>query len=84
MKQQVFKVGDLVRVHGRTLSGYGHGIRQGAVCRVVIPTSALGNVGVAGPSRCGDFEVVQGVTPSHVKLAKQATKKRDLYANRRG
>lgn len=82
--KQEFKVGDLVRIRGRTLrGGCGHGVRQGAVCRVVNPCNPLGNVDVSGPSRYADRNTVQGVFPSHVKLAKQAMRKRDEYAARR-
>lgn len=82
--KQEFKVGDLVRVSGSTLrGGYGHAIKQGAVCRVICVRNSLGNVDIIGPRRYTIGEVPQGVAPTHVRLAKQAMRKRDEYAARR-
>lgn len=82
--KQEFKVGDLVRIRGRTLrGGCGHSVRQGAVCCVINPCNSLGNVEVSGPHRYAYLNVVQGVFPTHVKLAKQAMRKRDEYTARR-
>lgn len=82
--KQGFKVGDLVRIRGYTLrGGCGHHVQQGAVCRVTNPCNSRGNVEVSGPHRYADRNIAQGVFPSHVKLAKQAMRKRDEYKNRR-
>lgn len=71
------KKGDLVRIKGRTLrGGYMHSIKQGAVCVVVNTCNLLGNVDVRGPSKRGNYPVLQGVATSHVKLAKQAMRAR--------
>lgn len=71
------KKGDLVRIKGRTVyGGFGHSIKQGAVCVVVNPCNSLGNVDVGGPSRNGDYQTKQGVAASHLKLAKQAMRAR--------
>lgn len=75
-----YQVGDLVRVSGRTHPrGFMHGLPQGSVCQV-LGYNSLGNLELRHPSRPG---LAQGVGPQCVKLAKQAMKKRDLYAARR-
>lgn len=79
-----YKVGDLVRVkrHGS------HGVKFGAVCELTSldfwsspenPTPAVQGVIMAGWN-----QDEQLVSMSELKLAKQAMRKRDEYANRRG
>lgn len=83
--KQEFKVGDLVRIKGSSIvGGYCHGIYQGAVCRVLGPSTLAGHiVDVIGPHTLGGAPVLQGVSRTHLQLAKQAMRKRDEYKNRR-
>lgn len=83
--KQEFKVGDLVRIRGAGIAGsYCHGIYQGAVCRVLEPsTLAKHIIDVEGPYRLNGRPVRQAVSYTHLKLAKQAMRKRDEYAARR-
>ena len=84
MKREI-KDGDLVRVRGGTLEGgYGHSIKQGAVCEVIRTVNGLGFVDIKGPRRFGTGDVLQGVDINHLKLAKQAMNKREQYSERRG
>lgn len=83
--EQEFKVGDLVRIKGYSIvGGYCHCIYQGAVCRVLGPPTLAGHVvDVIGPYTQGGAPVCQGVSRTHLKLAKQAMRKRAEYAARR-
>lgn len=83
MKNQ-FKVGDLVRVtrHGA------HGIKFGAVCEL-LSLDFWGNphnptAHVSGTTATEWAQGGQLVEIHALKLAKQAMRKRDEYANRRG
>lgn len=83
-----YKVGDLVRVHAHRVDEHPHGIPSGAVCEVV----ALWGWGGKDPARLlvrlpsweGGAHLEQSVRLTSIKPAKQAMRKRDQYANRRG
>lgn len=96
---KTYKAGDLVRVEGSSFAKPSRGepvrhhIKAGAVCTVIRVNSTV--LWVIGPIRrdcrpgheslnghVGEI-IQQGVHISQVKLAKQAMKKRDLYAARR-
>lgn len=75
MKQQVFKVGDLVRVPGRSVSYrcHAHDLPQGSVCVVRKVWSGVGDVEIQHP----DKPYYQLVHPTMLKLAKQAMLQRE-------
>jgi len=78
------KVGDLVRVLGRCdkRGGTYHSFKNGQVVEVEVLS---GWNGVAGYIRCISLDgYTQSLALHQVKPAKQAMRKRDEYANRRG
>lgn len=94
----IYKEGDLVRVQGSSFNtepgdNVRHHIKAGAVCTVV--RASTHGATISGPIRkdCRPGHesrnnnvgalLVQGVNLNQIKLAKQAMKKRDLYAARR-
>lgn len=70
MKRKQFVEGQLVRV-GRD---YFHGIKFGAVCRV-LRVYGDGDIEVAGPTTADFVQHSQNVDGNNCRLAKQATKK---------
>ncbi len=83
MAKQVIKVGDLVRVPRRNLHIWHH-LAFGCVAEVLSIDASDGTYSVQG--WCHDVGGVLGqwVGQSGVRLAKQAMRKRDAYAQRRG
>lgn len=83
--KQPFKVGDLVRMAGRTTTGAcGHGFKHGQVVEV-LDVDAWGNPGCPSIKVRGAGVLDQLVMWNHpMRLAKQAMRKRDEYLNRRG
>lgn len=78
--KQEFKVGDLVRVPGRTVSVW-HGFNQGAVATVRHIVNGVATL--YGYNRVAGTDTEQELYTSTLKLAKQAMRKRDEYAARR-
>ena len=82
--KQEFKVGDLVRVPGVDSCGTWHAFYAGQVVEVCdVDRDYPGQVGMVGASKRHGSVVDQGLDRSHLKLAKQAMRKRDEYATRR-
>lgn len=75
--KQEFKVGDLVRTP-RKAGNVWHDIPFGMVVEVVQPLNGFGNVDVRSTRGA-----LQSIPRQHLKLAKQAMRKRDEYAARR-
>ena len=75
--KQEFKVGDLVRVPRKT-AGVWHNVPFGMVVEVTQPLNGFGNVDIRSVR-----DTIQGIPRQHLKLAKQAMRKRDEYAARR-
>lgn len=79
-----YEVGDLVRVkrHGS------HGVKFGAVCELTSlnfwANPDRGDPAVQGPIQAGWNQDQQILSYRDIKPAKQAMRKRDEYANRRG
>lgn len=96
---RAIKVGDLVRISGNAFTNpvdagkVRHHIKSGAVC--VVEYVDHGRLYVRGPCRkdcrpghehlndAGGIPTTQWVFSGQCKLAKQAMKKREAYANRR-
>lgn len=92
MNTQV-KAGGIARVQGRTKPGsFSHGFRAGQLVEVVEVTGNTYDghtvVNVVGPFGRSDMDntqrLMQSVSLSALKPAKQAMRKRDEYLNRRG
>lgn len=78
--KQELKVGDLVRVPGRTTSMW-HGFNQGSITAV---RGICGGVATLyGYNRVAGMDTEQELYTNTLKLAKQAMRKRDAYAARR-
>lgn len=75
MKQQVFKVGDLVRVPGRSVNRlcHGHDLPQGSICEVRAVWAVTGDIEIQHPEQ----PYSQLVHLSMLKLAKQAMRERE-------
>lgn len=80
MKQQVFKVGDLVRLSANARNTNGVNYPVGAVLRVSGATQHSWGQNL----RLSGSGYDQLCSARGLKLAKHAMKKRDLYADRRG
>lgn len=78
MKNQEFKMGDLVRISSCKDSPDKHWHKWGAVGIVTMAPNYYGNIDV----KVGIL--VQGIPARELKMAKQAMKKRDQYGARRG
>jgi hypothetical protein len=77
------KVGDLVRVPGRHVTKYWHAFKAGTVVEVVGINEELGDATLQGFEPGSGILQTQWLSLRHLKLAKQAMKKRDQYKNRR-
>lgn len=83
------RAGDIVRIKGRSKEGgYSHGFKSGQLVAVVVEHDHGGLVDVVGAHTAGCYptgnRIRQTVAVTHLKLAKQAMRKRAQYAARRG